>query len=305
LKYGRNDDCFCGSGQKYKKCHGKMAATPAFTPVMAKPKRDFQIMTPATLPRMRRACKLAANILEEVGKRIQPGINTLQIDEWVLDLTLAAGAYPSPLNYPKGHVADPRNPKITPGAFPRSVCTSVNHVVCHGVPSAKDVLKDGDIINVDVTVFLDGFHGDTSRTFYVGEPGPEARLVTEAARECLQLGIDAVKPHGRLIEIGRAIYAYASQRNLGVVRDYTGHGVGTVFHAEPQVCHYPSRETDCELVPGMTFTIEPMINAGTYRTFVDRQDKWTVYTIDGRLSAQFEHTVTVTQTGVEVLTLPD
>ncbi len=159
-------------------------------------------------------------------------------------------------------------------------------------------------MNIDVTSYLDGYHGDTSRTVYVGEPGKEARLVTETARKCLQLGIDAVKPHGRLIEIGRCIAKYAGALNLGVVRDYTGHGVGRVFHAEPQVCHYPNKDTDCELIPGMTFTIEPMINAGTAQTFLDKKDGWTVYTMDRKLSAQFEHTILVTDEGAEILTLP-
>ena len=250
---------------------------------------------------MRRACQLSARILDVVCSRVVPGITTQQIDDWVLEMTLEAGAYPAPLNYPNKHT-DPRCPIIGPGGFPRSVCTSVNDVVCHGIPSEDAVLKDGDIVNIDVTCFLDGFHGDTSRTVYVGTPGEEARLVTETARECLELGIKAVKPHGRLIEVGRAIYKHASAKNLGVVRDYTGHGVGRIFHAEPQVCHYPNRETDCELVPGMTFTIEPMINAGTYQTFLDKNDGWTVYTVDHRLSAQFEHTILVTREGPEVLT---
>jgi len=296
----RNDPCFCGSGLKYKKCHGRAKKTIS----LVKPKRDFEVMTPETLTAMRRVCKLSANILDEVCARVVPGTTTQQIDDWVLEMTLDAGAYPAPLNYPNGHT-DPRKPVITAGGFPRSVCTSVNDVVCHGIPSPKEILRDGDIVNIDVTCYLNGFHGDTSRTVYVGEPGEEARTVTEAAKRSLELGIAAVKPHGRLIEVGKAIYGYASELGLGVVRDYTGHGVGRTFHAEPQVCHYPNRETDCELIPGMTFTIEPMINAGTFQTFLDKNDGWTVYTLDRRLSAQFEHTVLVTEDGPEVLTTPD
>ena len=299
MKFGRNDPCFCDSGLKYKKCHGKKK-----TFSLVRKERDFQIMTPETLPRMRRACKLAANILDEVCARIEIGTNTQEIDDWVLEMTLAAGAYPAPLNYPKAHT-DPRKPVIDPGSFPKSVCTSINEVVCHGIPNAKDVLADGDIINVDVTCFLDGFHGDTSRTLYIGTPSEEARLVTETARKCLELGIAALKPHGRLIEVGRAIYKYANPLGLGVVRDFTGHGVGEVFHADPQVCHYPNPATDCELLPGMTLTIEPMINAGTWRTVLDESDNWTVYTLDRKLSAQFEHTILVTDEGSEILTLPD
>lgn len=260
-------------------------------------------MTPETLPKMRRACVLAANILAEACSRVKVGTNTEEINTWVHEMTLDAGAYPAPLNYPKG-LTDPRNPVIRPGGFPKSVCTSINDVVCHGIPTEKDVLKDGDIINIDVTVILDGYYGDTSRTIYVGEPSEEARLVTETARECLQLGIDTVKHGSRLIDIGHAIYNHAHPKGLGVVHEYTGHGIGTIFHADPQVCHYPAPRQDCELVEGMTFTIEPMINAGHAKTFLDKRDQWTVYTIDRKLSAQFEHTIVVTKTGSEILTLP-
>lgn len=300
MKMNRNDPCFCGSGKKFKKCHGR---GPVLTQ-MKKPSRDLQIMTEETLPLMRASCKLAANILEEVSKRIKIGTNTEEINTWVHEMTLAAGAYPSPLNYPKGHT-DPNKPVIARGGFPKSVCTSINHVVCHGIPNVNDVLKDGDILNIDVTCYLNGFHGDTSRTIYIGEPSAEAKLVTETAFECMHLGIEAVKPHGRLIEVGKAIYSHASKKGLGVVREYTGHGVGQTFHSDPQVCHYPSQESDCELIPGMTFTIEPMINLGTWRTELDKKDQWTVYTLDRKISAQFEHTILVTETGYEILTLPD
>lgn len=300
VKIGRNDPCWCDSGKKFKKCHGQSRS---FN-LVKRSNRNVPVMTEEDLPRMRRACGLAANILREVCDRTEAGISTQDIDTWVLELTLAAGAYPSPLNYPKG-LTDPRNPVITPGAFPKSVCTSVNHVVCHGIPNPEEILRDGDIINIDVTCLLDGFHGDNSRTIYVGTPSEEARLVTETARECLDLGIRSVKPHGRLIEVGHAIYNHATKRGLGVVREYTGHGVGRVFHAEPQVCHYPNRQTDCELIPGMTFTIEPMINAGSWQTILDQNDQWTVYTLDNKLSAQFEHTVLVTDSGHEILTIPD
>ena len=295
----RNDPCWCGSGKKFKKCHGRAKTLN----LLKKPNRQLQIMTPENLPKMRRACTLAANILDEVCSRAQAGVTTQEIDEWVLEMTLAAGAYPAPLNYPKGRT-DPTNPKISPGAFPKSVCTSVNEVVCHGIPSPDQILKNGDIINIDVTVLLDGFHGDTSRTIYIGDPSDEARLVTETARECLQLGIETVKPGGHTIDIGRAIYNHATRLGLGVVREYTGHGVGEIFHADPQICHYPNPETDCILAPGMTFTIEPMINAGTWRTVIDPRDNWTVYTLDRKISAQFEHTILVTENGHEVLTLP-
>ncbi|MCB1050659.1 MAG: methionyl aminopeptidase [Acidobacteria bacterium] len=295
VKLGRNDPCWCGSGKKLKKCHpNEIPANPLF-------RRQFQILEEADMPKMRRVCRLNAEILAEVCKRVVPGVSTEQINTWVHEMTLDAGAYPAPLNYPKG-LTDPRNPQIKAGGFPKSVCTSVNEIVCHGIPSADVILKDGDIVNVDVTCLLDGFFGDSSATVYVGTPSDEAKLVTETARECLEAGIRAVQPGGRLIAVGQAISQLAGSRGLGVVREYTGHGIGRVFHTEPQVCHYPNPETDCELVPGMTFTIEPMINAGTWRTELDNRDKWTVYTADRRLSAQFEHTVRVTETGVEVLT---
>lgn len=302
-KIGRNDPCWCGSGKKFKKCHGPLGEEGPIATRMKRPDRRLQIMTPQTLPKMRAACRLAANILEEVCGKVQPGITTLDIDNWVLDLTLKAGAYPAPLNYPKG-LTDPLKPVIKPGGFPKNCCTSINEVVCHGIPSADDVLKDGDIVNIDVTCILDGYFGDTSRTVYVGTPSDEARLVTETARECLALGIAAVHPKNRLIDIGRAIQTHAEKFKLGVVQEYTGHGIGTIFHAEPQVLHYANKANDGELIPGMTFTIEPMINAGTWRTELDQSDGWTVYTQDRRLSAQFEHTILVTEDGHEILTLP-
>lgn len=261
-------------------------------------------MTPDELPKMRAACKLAANILAEVCEKVQVGTTTQEIDDWVLARTLEAGAYPAPLNYPNPPT-DPRNPTIAPRAFPKNVCTSVNEIVCHGIPSSDVVLRDGDIVNIDVTCQLDGYYGDTSRMVYVGTPSEDAKRVTECARKCLQLGIEAVKPNGELIDVGHAIYDHATKQGLGVVREYTGHGVGRIFHAEPQVCHYPNRHSNCRLLPGMTFTIEPMINLGTWKTQLDERDHWTVYTLDGKLSAQFEHTLIVTDKGAEILTLPD
>lgn len=300
MKISRNDPCPCGSGKKVKRCHGQEDSI--FSRPFKRLRPKGHILTSDELPSMRRACKLAARILDEVCSRVKPGTSTDEINRWVHEMTLDAGAYPSPLNYPKGQT-DPRNPRITPGAFPRSVCTSINDVVCHGIPKAGEVLRDGDIVNIDVTCTLDGFYGDTSRTIYVGEPTERARRLVECARECLRLGIEAVRPGDRLIRIGEAIHGYASKLGYGVVRDFTGHGIGKVFHTDPQVCHYPNPDMDCDLVMGMTFTIEPMINEGTWRTRIDTEDKWTVYTLDGKLSAQFEHTVLVTQFGAEILTV--
>lgn len=228
---------------------------------------------------------MAAETLCAVAEILRPGITTEDINSFVHEDTVRRGALPAPLNY-KG--------------FPKSVCTSINDVVCHGIPGAR-VLKDGDIINVDVTHIYKGFHGDTSATFYVGTPSPEAKKVVEVARRSLELGIAQVKPGARLGDIGAAIQEFAEGHGCSVVRDFVGHGIGRKFHDEPQVKHFGNRDTGRRLKPGMTFTIEPMINLGTWRVRV-LDDDWTAVTEDGSLSAQFEHTILVTETGHEVLT---
>jgi len=248
----------------------------------------IEIMTPSMLSRMREACQLAADTLVMVGKHLTPGMTTDDINTLVHDYTIAHGAWPSPLNY---------------NGFPKSVCTSVNEVVCHGIPG-KQVLRDGDIINVDVTSYLpakNGFHGDTSATFYVGTPSDAAKKVTEVARHALELGIAEVIEGARIGDIGAAIQAYAESQGCSVVRDYVGHGIGREFHTAPQVPHYGTRGTGKRLKAGMVFTIEPMINVGHYECEVQADD-WTVLTADRSLSAQFEHTIVVTKTGCEVLT---
>jgi methionyl aminopeptidase len=260
-------------------------------------------MTEETLPKMRASCQLAANILKEVCAAAKPGVTTKELDDLALELTLKNGAYPATLNYPNGHT-DPRNPVITKGGFPASICTSLNEVVCHGIPSADQVLKDGDIMNIDYTCILDGYFGDNSRMVCIGEVPEETQKLVDTAYECMMKGIETVRPGSRLYDIGKAIQDHAHQFNYGVVREYTGHGVGTVFHADPQVCHYPTKKGDAELIEGMTFTIEPMINLGTWQTILDKNDGWTVYTLDGKLSAQWEHTLVVTSDGHEILTLP-
>lgn len=237
------------------------------------------------IERMRTVCRLAADTLSRVGEFLRAGITTDEINTFVHEDTLKKGAIPAPLNY---------------HGFPKSVCTSLNDVVCHGIPSTER-LKEGDIINVDVTHIYDGFHGDTSATFYIGQPSEEAKRVTEAARRCLELGIAEVKPGARLGDIGAAIQEFAEGHGFGVVKDFVGHGIGRKFHEEPKVCHYGVRGRGDRLRPGMIFTIEPMINIGTWEVEV-LEDDWTAVTKDGSLSAQFEHTVLVTQDGVEVLT---
>jgi methionyl aminopeptidase len=248
----------------------------------------IEIMSTRDVERMRAACRLAADTLLMVGEQLRAGMSTDQINTLVHEYTLAHGARPSPLNY---------------HGFPKSVCTSVNECVCHGIPGSY-VLKDGDIVNVDVTSFLpakDGFHGDTSATFYIGEPSAQAKKVTEVARRCLELGIAEVRDNARLGDIGAAIQEYAEAEGCSVVRDYVGHGIGRVFHTAPQVPHFGRRGEGKRIKAGMIFTIEPMINLGDFHTQL-LDDGWTVLTADRSLSAQFEHTILVTQSGCEVLT---
>jgi methionyl aminopeptidase len=248
----------------------------------------IEIMSPGDLTRMRAACQLAADTLVMIGEHLKPGITTDRINALVHEYTLAHGARPSPLGY---------------HGFPKSVCTSVNEVVCHGIPGSQ-VLRDGDIINVDVTSYLpakDGFHGDTSATFYVGEPSEQAKKVVEVARRSLELGIAQVKDGARLGDIGAAIQEYAERQGCSVVRDYVGHGIGREFHSAPQVAHFGTRGAGKRVKSGMVFTIEPMINLGDFPCEV-LADGWTVLTRDRSLSAQFEHTIVVTDSGCEVLT---
>lgn len=246
------------------------------------------IKSPSEIEAMRVTCLLAAKVLREAGKLVKPGVNTEEINELVHELIIKANAIPAPLNY---------------RGFPKSVCTSINDVVCHGIPTKKDVLKEGDIINIDVTTIVDGFHGDTSRTYFVGQPNPTTKKLVEVTEECLRRGISVVKNGVRVRDIGGAIQDYAESFNYGVVRDYVGHGVGREFHEAPQIPHYRSKGANPRLRTGMIFTIEPMINLGTYETFLEG-DGWTVRTADRKLSAQFEHTILVTDEGHEILTDP-
>ncbi len=245
----------------------------------------IEIKTSQEIEAMRVVGKMAGETLTLVDGMLKAGITTEEINVFVHEDTIRRGAIPAPLNY-KG--------------YPKSVCTSINEVVCHGIPGPQ-VLKDGDIINVDVTHIYDGFHGDTSATFYIGTPSEDAIRVTETARQCLALGIAEVKPGARIGDIGAAIKEFADKQKLSVVRDFVGHGIGRTFHCEPQVSHVGQRGRGPRMKPGMTFTIEPMINVGAYTcTILD--DDWTAITTDGSLSAQFEHTILVTETGHEVLT---
>ncbi|AKV01474.1 Methionine aminopeptidase [Labilithrix luteola] len=246
----------------------------------------IEIKSAKEIEALRVVSLMAAETLLLVGEKLRVGMTTDEINTIVHEDTIRRGARPSPLNY---------------RGFPKSVCTSVNEVVCHGIPGPQ-VLKDGDIINVDVTSFFGGFHGDTSATFYIGTPSPGARKVTEVARKALELGIAQVKDGGRLGDIGAAIQEYVEGEGCSVVKDFVGHGIGRRFHEDPQVKHYGKRNTGERMKAGMVFTIEPMVNLGRFEVDIDPKDKWTVTTADGSLSAQFEHTIVVTKTGCEVLT---
>lgn len=245
------------------------------------------LLSSREIDKMRRAGQLAAELLDHLAPLVKPGVSTLDLNDEAERWTQAHGAKSAPLGY---------------HGFPKSICTSINEVVCHGIPNAKQVLKEGDIINIDVTPILDGYHGDTSRTFFVGEPSPLARKLVEVTEECLNRGIAAVKPGARIGDIGAAIQEYAEAAGFSVVRDFVGHGVSRIFHTAPQIPHYGTRGKGKKLRPGMVFTIEPMINEGTWEVEV-MPDKWTALTKDRKLSAQFEHTIAVTEEGVEILTL--
>jgi len=246
----------------------------------------IEIKSPREIEAIRVSSQMAADTLLLVGDRLRAGMTTDEINRIVHEDTVRRGAIPSPLNY---------------HGFPKSVCTSVNEVVCHGIPGPQ-VIENGDIINVDVTTFYNGFHGDTSATFYVGEPSPEARHVTEVARRSLELGIAQVREGARLNDIGAAIQQFAEAQGCSVVRQFVGHGIGRKFHEPPQVAHYkPLGGSNPRLRAGMVFTIEPMINLGDWEVEV-LDDNWTAVTRDRALSAQFEHTVAVTRTGCDVLT---
>ena len=247
------------------------------------------IKTPEEIEKMRVAGRLAADVLEMIGPHVQAGITTDELDRICHDFIVnEQQAIPAPLNY---------------RGFPKSICTSVNHVICHGIPGDKK-LKNGDIINIDVTVIKDGYHGDTSKMFFVGKPSVQGKRVVDIAHKSLWIGIDMVKPGVRLGDIGHAIQTYAEGQHAAIVREYCGHGIGKEFHEEPQVLHYGKPGTGMTLEPGMTFTIEPMVNAGKRHTKL-LPDGWTVVTKDHSLSAQWEHTILVTEDGHEVLTLRD
>jgi methionyl aminopeptidase len=244
------------------------------------------VKTPEQIVRMRRACTAARQVLEIAKRAVRPGVTTDEIDAITHQAYIDLGGYPSTLNY---------------HGYPKSLCTSVNEVICHGIPDSRP-LAEGDIVNLDVTIFIDGMHGDLSETVGVGTIDDESRTLVQVTHDSLMRGIGAVRPGGRISDIGRAIQDYAEPQGFGVVRAFVGHGIGEQFHMDPQVPHYFDPGQTAVMVPGMVFTIEPMINQGDWR-HVMWDDRWTAVTIDRKRSAQFEHTILVTEGGVEILTL--
>ena len=286
FKIGRNAPCPCGSGLKYKKCClGKAASDPLDIEKTYLKKYKIRLKTEPEVVEIKKAGQIAIETLNLVEESIRPGMKTDEINAIVHEFTLKQGAIPAPLNY---------------RGFPKSVCVSVNEVICHGIPGER-VLKDGDILNVDVTPILNGYFADANKTFFIGTPNEDAKKIVAVARESLKRGLAMVSPGNRVGDIGWAISRYAEKQGCSVVREFVGHGVGLEFHEPPQVPHYGRKGNGIILVPGMVFTIEPMINLGSHRLNI-LPDNWTAVTLDGSLSAQFEQTILVTENGFESLT---
>ncbi len=284
----RNEKCWCGSGLKYKKCH--LAFDQNLESYKLKgieiPPREI-IKTSKDIEGIRESGKINTSILDLVAGKIKAGMSTQEIDDMVYEYTVSHGAVPAPLNYE---------------SFPKSVCTSINNQVCHGIPDKNIILQDGDIVNVDVSTILNGYYSDASRMFMIGEVSDEAKRLVEVAREIMIKGIEAIKPYGRLGDIGAACEEHAHKNGYTIVRALGGHGVGNEFHEDPFVPHIGKAGTGMLLVPGMVLTVEPMVNAGDFEVYQDEDNGWTIYTDDDSLSAQWEHTVLITETGTEILT---
>ncbi len=286
-KPGRNDVCWCGSGKKYKKCHidfderieefeGKGHIVP-----------DHNIIkTPEQIEKIKESAKINIAVLDYVAEHIKAGISTAEIDKWVYDITTKMGGIPAPLNYE---------------GFPKSVCTSINNEVCHGIPSEDIIIKNRDIINVDCSTELNGYFSDSSRMFCIGDVSAENRKLVEVAKQSLKEGLKQVKPWGFLGDMGQAVNDYVKSNGYSVVREVGGHGIGLEFHEDPWVSYVSSKDTEMLMVPGMIFTIEPMINMGKADIFVDEKNGWTIYTKDGKPSAQWEIQVLVTENGYEII----
>ncbi|RHQ13526.1 methionyl aminopeptidase [Lachnospiraceae bacterium AM48-27BH] len=283
----RNSPCWCGSGRKYKKCHydfdEKLMAYEHRGCIV--PEHNM-IKTPEQIEKIKASAQVNIAVLDYVAEHIKEGVTTEDIDRWVYEETTRRGAIPAPLNYE---------------GFPKSVCTSIDEVVCHGIPDPKRVLKNGDIINVDCSTILNGYYSDSSRMFCIGDVSPEKKRLVEIARQSLEVGLKAVKPWNFLGDMGSAIHDFVRENGYSVVREIGGHGIGLEFHEEPWVSYVSEKGTEMLMVPGMMFTIEPMINMGKPDVFVDEDDDWTVYTEDGLPSAQWEIQVLVTEDGYEII----
>ena len=284
---GRNDVCWCGSGKKYKKCHMDFdRRLHEYELSGAEVPSHSLLKTPEQLAGIRESAKINIAVLDYVAQHIRAGITTEEIDKWVYEQTVLRGGIPAPLNYE---------------GYPKSVCTSINEVVCHGIPSPDRVLKEGDIVNVDCSTVLNGYFSDSSRMFCIGEVSPEKKRLVEVAKQSLEVGLSAVKPWSFLGDMGDAINQFIMQNGYSVVRDIGGHGIGLEFHEDPWVSYVSKPGTEMLMVPGLVFTIEPMINMGSCEVWQDEDDGWTVYTEDGLPSAQWEIQVAVTDDGYEIL----
>ncbi|WP_195267901.1 methionyl aminopeptidase [Eubacterium sp. 1001713B170207_170306_E7] len=287
IKIGRNDPCWCGSGKKYKKCHEAMDEKIAGFALKGHmvPKRSM-LKTPEQIEGIRVSGKINIAVLDEVASQIKAGMTTEAIDQIVYDTTVKMGGRPAPLGFE---------------GFPKSVCTSINEEVCHGIPSEHIVLQDGDIINVDVSTEYKGYYSDSSRMFCIGAVSPEKQKLVEVTRECIEKGLEQVKPWNFMGDVGHAVHEHALKNGYTVVQEIGGHGIGLDFHEDPFVSFVTRPGTEMLLVPGMVFTIEPMVNMGTDEIYQDDENGWTIYTDDGKPSAQWEVTVAVTGTGHEVM----
>lgn len=287
IKIGRNDPCWCGSGKKYKSCHS------AFDIKLARlaeehhkvPSRSI-IKTPEQIVKIKESAKINVAVLDYLEEHIHEGMKTSEIDKIVYDMTTKMGGIPAPLNYE---------------GYPYSVCTSVNEQVCHGFPSDDVILKDGDIVNVDCSTILDGYFSDSSRMFCIGNVSEEKRKLVQVTKECVELGLKEVKPWGFLGDMGQAVHDHAFANGYSVVREIGGHGVGCEFHEDPWVGYNTKRGTDMVMAPGLMFTIEPMVNMGKPDIYIDEENDWEVYTVDGKPSAQWEVQVLVTEDGYELI----
>ena len=284
---GRNDLCWCGSGKKYKKCHARIdeRLQECYNAGMEVIVRRL-LKTPEDIEGIKRSAAINIGVLDMVGEHIRAGVSTAEVDKWIYDYTVEHGGIPADLNYE---------------GFPNSVCTSINDVVCHGIPSEEDILKDGDIVNVDCSTILDGYYSDSSRMFCIGEVSPERQKLVDVTRESVQRGLAQVKPWNTLGDMAHAVQSYVEENGFNVVREFGGHGIGKAFHEDPFVSHVGEPGEGVVLAPGMCFTIEPMVNAGGADIDMDDPNGWTVRTADGSDSAQWEVQLVVTEDGYELL----